>query len=152
METSFEIFLTQQLQILYGRLIELILKSEPFCLEFVNSLLLFNLSPLFLSSGSTTNISTYTASLFPSSIYIKSCCRQFNFFLVNTTLTTKTFSVFFCIIDSFNPSSYSMTVTSILVILIDSSLFPSPTKRQQRQKLISLFCANWCLILYIHIS
>lgn len=38
-----------------------------------------------------------------------------------------------------------MIATLILVILIDISLSSSPA---QRQKQISLFCANWCLICY----
>lgn len=50
-----------------------------------------------------------------------------------------------CSIDSFSPSLDAMTTRAIPVIIIDVSLFSNPA---QRQKLISLFCANWYLILH----
>lgn len=47
------------------RLVELILETDLMCLEFIHSLLLFNLSPLFpsVSLGHPANLSVHIVSL-----------------------------------------------------------------------------------------
>lgn len=107
-------------------------------------LIIFYSAPLSVSLGNAADLSAHIAiaSLF---IHIKSYAKWCNFFLENVALATKSFSVCFCIIDSFSPSSYAVTAVSIPLIHIDISFFSNSA---QRQKLISLFHANWCLILH----
>lgn len=85
---------TKNVYFLY-RLVELVLETDPMCLEFINSLSLFNLSPLFPSLSHWAMMLTFLfilpLFLFLFFILIWSCPRQYNFFLENTALTTKTF-------------------------------------------------------------